>query len=183
MNKEISTKGMQVVGRGLFTICYRKSETRVLLKSVCCFKELLSMGWITSTWFPKINHIYNVQYEMKYYEKVTAPKKQLKKEHYFLYRQLLQIYHKCWKLPNKDNNVSDYIKAFESVSNKSLRHALQEACKHMENYDSNIGFEISPRNIAVQNKKLVLLDCFFFPRHAEKVRKLKAKNLDIFKIL
>lgn len=31
----------------------------------------------------------------------------------------------------------------------------------MSNYDHRIGFEISPRNVAIDNGRLVLLDCFF----------------------
>jgi hypothetical protein len=62
---------------------------------------------------------------------------------------------------------------------KWAARALNEQIDGLMNYGADIRFEISPRNVAVKNGKLILLDCFFFASKLREVRGIK-KNLKNF---
>jgi hypothetical protein len=58
---------------------------------------------------------------------------------------------------------------------------MLDALDACANYGNDVCFEISPRNVAVKNGKLVLMDCFFMADklqeiQAEKAAKRQAKN-------
>jgi hypothetical protein len=47
---------------------------------------------------------------------------------------------------------------------------MQDAVEACANYGSDVMFEISPRNVAVHNGNLILLDCFFIKSKLREVR-------------
>jgi len=69
-----------------------------------------------------------------------------------------------------------WYKEFSKVTNITLRNSLQEAIDACANYGSDIKFEISPRNVAVKNGNLILLDCFFVGSKQIEVTTSKRKN-------
>ena len=163
-------KGYKQIGKGSFSTVYRKGNAnKVLIISNDSVKECMSFGWFPSSrLFPKVKfvgeHGDNKMYEMKYYHKITAPKKQLDKRAYELYRVLREI--KSKYSINPANKGFTWINALKELPTKFNREkqALIKAVESLMNYDTNVAFEISPRNIArTANNKLVLLDCFFFP--------------------
>ena len=153
----------EVIGRGSFTTAYKHGKNKVLLVSSDPIKECMSMGWFpNSRLFPKVERISYAgengksTYVMKRYEKVTAPKQQLKPEHYKIYQTLRTISVLYWS-PHED-------KFTKTVKDSSLpKHIKQHLCDAWDacwNYGKPC-FEISPRNIAVSNGNLILLDVFF----------------------
>ena len=60
----------------------------------------------------------------------------------------------AWQQVINESDLQPWVKA-------DLCCAL-DACG---NWSTNVMFEISPRNIAVDNGQLVLLDCFFLPEY------------------
>ena len=158
---------MKLIGKGSFTKAYRKDSKTVILHSVDMVKECMSMGWFpSSNLFPtikKLEYGETSTYEMKLYEKVTAPKKQLTSKHYETYKELRKIH----------GSNADEIRG--SISNSDISHKIKEhlngAIDALMNYGEDIVFEISPRNIATtKTGKLILLDCFYFRSALSKVR-------------
>lgn len=175
------------IGTGSFSTVYRKgNSSHVLIVSTDPVKECMSMGWFPdSRLFPKVTRIsYNDDgtqtFTMKYYDKVTAPKKQLNERSYKLYKALrgLDITY-C-----KDHLLYDkWVKAFNELPKefKAAKEALLEAVSALTNYGSDISFEISPRNIAVtKSGNLILLDCFFL-RSALREKKSIKRSLNSIK--
>lgn len=152
---------LKLIGQGLFSKVYRLNDKEVLIKSICNVKEAISMEWHNSTGvFPKITRIDYQEYTCKYYEKVTSLKSSLLPDHYDIYQNLraLEI--------DVNTNPYDYLdawrKAFKSVKNAKYRNALLNMLDVLSNYGTEMRFEISPRNVAVEKGKLILLDVFFF---------------------
>jgi len=156
----MKTDKLEIIGKGTFSTCYKLNYKQVLIKSTDPIKECMGMGWFPdSRFFPKVERLEYQVYVMPLFERVTAPKKQLNEADYNLYLQL-----KCLKVGyiKNANMLNDaWIKQFKTLKNKTIRTALIEAMDACCNYGSDINFEISPRNIAVKNGKLILLDCFF----------------------
>ena len=158
---------MELIGKGLFSKVYKVNSKKVLIKSVCYSKECTSL-FINSMWFPKLERIELNEYLCEFYPKVASLKSSLKPKHYELYKELRKINVYC------HNDYDNYYKLreeFEKVSNKSLRTALIDYLDDFAQYGTDIGFEISPRNVAVKNGRLILLDCFFNKSQLCEVRK------------
>lgn len=161
---------MKLIGRGSFTKAYLNSEdNRVYLDTVDPVKEIMALGWFPdSQLFPKIRRENNGLYSMKYYPRVRSLKDNLTPLHYSLYKELrnLELY--------SGENIYDayfyWVKEFKKISNYRFRNILLEALDACSDIGSDITFEISPRNIAVHNNKLILLDCFF------SIKKLRSIN-------
>lgn len=156
---------MKQIGKGTFTTAYRKNSTTVLLKSCDPIKECMANGWFpNSHLFPTVKKVGDGLYEMNYYHRVRSLKKSLKPTHYNTYK-LLRAVHTfgvSTRPRGKENMYNHWYKAFKGIRNKQLRDTLQSALGACLNYGSDIGFEISPRNVAVSKTGgLVLLDCFF----------------------
>lgn len=165
----MNTTGLKKIGQGAFTTCYRLNTKEVLLKSTDYIKECMAFGWFPeSNIFPEIESVEQYVYKSKYYERVTSLKNTLKPKQYEIYKELRQL--------KVDYNVKDYDlldewrKQFETVSNKRFREALLEAVDSCANYGSDVSFEISPRNVAVDKGMLILLDCFFIKSQLNKIR-------------
>jgi hypothetical protein len=176
------TKGLKVIGRGAFTRCYDNGDT-VLLVSSCPVKECMSCGfWSDSDLFPAIERIDykdNSQlFKMKKYNKQKSLKQSLLPEEYQKYKMLCDFakiwYSKTCNIKNQNLRHTEFCKLVQnSELTDELKNALLESADGLANYTSNIGFEISPRNIAVDNGKLILLDVFFSVDHLINTRKGK----------
>jgi hypothetical protein len=128
----------------------------------------MAMGWFPdSPLFPDLERLGWSEdrgddfqdFRMEYYPKVRSLKNNLDPDQYKIYKDLRELggvaslnrhlFHSIWT------------KKFETLENEQLRETMLEALDACANYGSDIGFEISPRNVATKNRKLILLDCFF----------------------
>ena len=160
----------KVIGKGSFSTAYLQSDKKtVVLKSVDYVKECNAWGWFPkSRYLPKIEMIERNLYKMEYYPKVTSLKNSLKPSQYALYLELRGLNIGYCKNPH---NLADFWrKEFKTVKNKTVRNLLLEVVDSMANYGTQFQFEISPRNVAVKNGNLILLDCFFMQDQLNELR-------------
>ena len=152
----------KLIGRGAFTKCYLISETKVLLESVCPIKEAMAFGWFPeSTLFPEVGKIEQFKYEMGYYPKVSSLKQNLDEDQYNIYKTLRKLASNLPSVRNIHDSYSKLYKAFDGLTDETLSTTMCEALDACSNYGSDIGFEISPRNVAVKDGKLILMDVFY----------------------
>ena len=163
---------LKLIGTGAFTKAYlRQSDNRVVLKSCCPIKDCMAMGWFpTSRLFPKLTCTEHETYVMKYYPKVSSLKNNLDPDQYRIYKDLRKLHIQGWRQTNDYDSFSHWYKAFEKLENRKLSKVMCEAIEACSNYGSDIKFEISPRNVAVNNGKLVLLDVFYSISKLNEVR-------------
>jgi hypothetical protein len=157
---------MKLIGKGAFTKAYLlpDGQTVKLVTNDPC-KECMAIGLGSdSPLFPKIEQDGWEgdcrAYKMKFYPRVSSLKKALKAEHYELYKFLRNAsFHPFF---SGAQGIIDAIeKAFAGKFSEE-KQAIAEHINGLRNYGEDIRFEISPRNVAVENGKLILLDCFFF---------------------
>jgi hypothetical protein len=168
-------EGKKLIGRGAFTKCYDNGKT-VLLVSNCPVKECNALGWLSdSRLFPKIerldsdydhNSIHYGLYQQEKFQRVKSLKNSLKPSEYNLYLKLMQLKSNISSATINCKNQYQHCDAMiETIQNfnlhKNYKTALLEAIDGLRSYTHNIGFEVSPRNVAVKNGKLILLDVFF----------------------
>lgn len=166
---------MKLIGKGLLSKVYQLNEKQVLIKSVCYVKECLGNEWVRSTIFPTLQRTDNYgEYICEYYPKVKSLKESLEPKQYAIYQELRRL--SIGFVKNKYDLLDEWRKQFETVTNKRFKDGLLEMCDEICNYGTQISFEISPRNVAVKNGKLILLDCFFVADQAEKIRSTKNKR-------
>ena len=60
--------------------------------------------------------------------------------------------------------------AFNQLDDEELKETMLEALDACTNCGSDVAFEISPRNVAVKDGKLILLDVFFMKSALNEVR-------------
>lgn len=163
----MNTSGMKQIGRGAFSTVYQKSKNKVLIKSRDHVKECMAFGWFPNTpLFPSIERVGVSDcgefqfYEEKYYPKVKSLKNTLSAFEWEFYQELRKL---SARFINPYELIDRWREQIESLPNKfhHKKRMLLEAIDGLVNYGSDICFEISPRNVAVHGKKLVLLDCFF----------------------
>ncbi len=170
LNSFHQTKGLKVIGRGAFTRCYDNGDN-VLLVSSCPVKECIAHGWGSdSALFPTIEQLdYQDEsrlYTMKKYSRTRSLKTDLRPDQYELYKNLVS-FARQWQLlsitlKRGDHRHMEFIKLAKSSSlDESTKQALIEQADGLANYTNNIGFEVSPRNVAADNGNLILLDVFF----------------------
>jgi hypothetical protein len=158
-----TTKGLKLIGKGAFTKCYQLNDTTVLLKSEDPIKECMAHGWFPETdLFPKVEFSsIDGCYEMEYFPRVTSLKNNLDSDQYQIYKELRDIQNKIgWSINIYESYLEVY-KAFEQLDNEELKNIMIEALEACGNCGSNVGFEISPKNVAVKKGKLILLDVFY----------------------
>lgn len=162
----------KLIGKGAFTKAYLLDSGRVMLKSCCPIKECMALGFFPEhRLFPKMNMIECGMYEMEYYPRVKSLKNSLDAEDYELYKELRQIAQNAGHPANIYDSYSALYKAFEASDlEDEVKEVMLEALDGCANCGSDIGFEISPRNVAVKDGKLVLLDVFFSKGTLKKVR-------------
>lgn len=165
----------KMIGKGAFTRAYLMSSGRVLLKSCCPIKECMSMGWFPdSPLFPVLLQVDVEVYEMDYYPKQRSLKNALQPEHWQTYKTLKAAYDQgCLSLPkNIHDAYQHWYNVFEQYLDGELQETMLEALGACANCGSDIGFEISPRNVAVNSAgELVLLDVFFSHSKLKEVRR------------
>lgn len=164
-------QGLQLIGKGSFTKAYLNVEdNRVYLDSNDPIKEVMALGWFPeSSLFPKITLEKTGYYSMEYYPKVRSLKQNLDADQYAIYN-LLRTFHCSFTGRNKYDAYQFYYEAFGTIQDEELRETMQEALDACGNFGTDIGFEISPRNVATKEGKLILLDCFFNCTHLDKTR-------------
>lgn len=162
---------MKLIGKGCFTKCYRIGHNKVRLVSTDPAKECAALGWgSNSRLFPRIKRIETEVYEMEYFPKVKSLKAVLRPDQYELYRALRNIN----VLPTQGDfaYLDELRKQFNKLPRRVAR-ALNEQIDGLLNYGEDIRFEIAPRNVAVKNGRLILLDCFFFASKLREVLGIK----------
>ena len=159
--------GLKLIGKGAFTKCYQLTTKKVLLISNDPVKECMSKNWFPPCrLFPDVIQTdNNNEYTMKYYPRVTSLKRALTPRQYRLYSALRKI--------RKSNHMSTHTKCHAATDTlpsefRTERELIKKAIDALSNYGQDICFEISPRNVAVQSGKLILLDCFFMKSELDK---------------
>ena len=167
---------VSTLGRGMFSTAYLRRDGKVLLKSDDHVKEAMSMGFFpNSRLFPRIERIGHdgerQHYLMPRYRKVTAPKRQLLPQDYAVYRALRE-------LSGRFSDAAELSARFERLECRRTRKALLGAVDGLRNYSNEIGFEISPRNIALSpSGRLLLLDCFFMVQQLHDKRREREQRM------
>jgi hypothetical protein len=159
---------MKLIGKGTFTKAYlmNDGETVKLITNDPC-KECLAIGLgPDSPLFPKIEQDGwegdNRVYKMKYYPRNSSLKKSLKAEHYELYKHLRKVFFSLFFA--QDFHLTKFVDKVNEILPDTFtneKQAIIEYVDGLNNYGEDMRFEISPRNVAVDNGNLILLDCFF----------------------
>ena len=162
------------IGSGAFTKAYLMENGRVLLRSCDPIKEAMAYGWFPkSEYFPEVSVLDEGVYEMQYYPRVRSLKSALAPAQWAIYKSLRNIWNEHCR---KCRDYYDWYMVFEREAADEYgvpEHVVQiilEALDACLNYDSSVNFEISPRNVAVQDGQLVLLDCFYLQSTLDEVQ-------------
>ena len=155
------TKGLKQIGKGMFSKVYGETDSTVLINSSDPIKECNALwGLADSDLFPEIERIeYGCDsslYRMKRYNKVRAPKKELLPDQYRIYTELRKLMRMSYE---NNYQFADCVNSLDL--DEDTKESIICAFESCMNYTDKVGFEISPRNIAVDEGKLILLDCFF----------------------
>lgn len=164
----MNTRGLKQIGKGAFSKVYLMDK-QVLIKSSCHVKECISHEWHNSTGvFPKLIGVDFGEYLCEYYPPVKSLKESLCTKHWEIYKDLrgLSVGH----VRNRYDLLDEWRKQFKKVKDKKFRNALLDMTDQLCNWGTRISFEISPRNVAVKNGKLILLDVFFFEDQLDDVK-------------
>lgn len=171
---------MKLIGKGAFTKCYLQDcGKKVLLISSDPIKECMGWGWFPeSTHFPKVTVVNNGAYEMDYYGPTVGLKAHLDADNWQLYQVLRDVMSRINHQGRAADMYSQLYGLFEAARERSENRVVInglsdciEALDACANYGSDIGFEISPRNVRAKNGMLVLMDCFFMIGKLREVRK------------
>ncbi len=159
-----------LIGSGHFSKCYVDNDKpgHVLIRSRDNIKECMSLGWFPdSELFPKVTFFESDDkderfnwYSMKRYEQYDGRK--VNQWNRQLFCTLKGVFEHFRFKPAV--HVNDYIETFNDLGLQPLADAAQ-ACS---NYGSDVRFEISKRNVAIHEGKLILLDCFFISSQIER---------------
>lgn len=168
----------KLIGSGTFTKCYKISDNEVELISNCAYKECMSFGWFPeSRLFPTIKRLEGYinekgdsLYRMKFYERQRSLKNTLKPTQYTIYKTLRETMQNIKHSANIYDSYKNTFEGFSTLKNKALRGIMLEALDACSNYGSDVGFEISPRNVAADNGNLILLDVFYSKKALKALR-------------
>jgi hypothetical protein len=166
---------MKQIGSGSFTVAFRDGDGKVILNSVDPVKRAMSSGKLPkSELFPEINYIGKESkrvhsYSMKHYttlssrgidtySEISRLKRELTPKHAKLYVALTEIaiYH--------SEGVREFIRAVKKLPDEfaterediiRYTRALSKETKR------KLSFEVHSFNVAVEDRKLILLDCFY----------------------
>ena len=178
VNKQVNMNKLKLIGKGLFSRVYDKGDGSVLIYSKDHAKECLSMQWHDNSMglFPevdRIDYLDNGQfiYQCKKYTKVRSLKNTLDADQYTLYLELRALFSSLCYPHNRNDNYHYLYDTFNSSTlDEDVRYSILDFLDALCNFGTDMYFEISPRNVAVDKGKLVLLDCFFFGSQAIKAR-------------
>ncbi len=160
----------KLIGSGTFTKCYQISESRVSLVTVDPIKDLYSMGWLDNDLFPVMERVDCGVYEMDYLPRDSSLKGALDTDQWIIYKTLREIAKANVRITNPYDGYTVLHKAFEQIANERLRETMLSALNQVANYSSEIGFEVSPRNVTHKGGKLILLDVFFCKQSLKQIR-------------
>lgn len=165
---------LPLIGKGTFTKAYLQPDNTVKLISCCPIKEIMALGWFPdSPLFPTLTKNYEAiyhegvyydgayyEYHMEYYPRLDGGvRKNLDPDQYEIYKTLRLLDIEVGTV--KDTGYHNVVKAFETLEDDTLRATMLDAATACANTTHDIVFEISPRNIAIKDGKLILLDVFF----------------------
>jgi hypothetical protein len=158
----------KLIGKGAFTKAYLLDSGEVELQSIDPIKECMALwGFGDSRLWPEIERIEcrtnGVQvFRMPYYDRPKSLKNNLTPNDYSFYKDLRSLTRATGLLRGYQLK-QHWHDQFDSLKAKWPEHvaALHEVLDAIANYGEDICFEISPRNVAVKDGKLILLDCFF----------------------
>jgi hypothetical protein len=157
------------VKKGSRTTAYLYQD-KVYIRSIDQVKEALALGMFPdSPRYPEVTSSnlidekdFNV-YEMPVYKQPRSLKGALQEDEYKLY-QALRSFHSSLRLDyDTYERYNDFVKAVQTLSiSEDIKEDLIGGWEACMNYSNRVGFEISPRNVAVSEEgKLIFLDCFF----------------------
>lgn len=181
---------MKLIGRGMFSRVYQSDEVgsdHVIILSNDRAKEALSFNWHDNETgiFPTLEKVdYTGDffvYTQKFYPRIRAWKKALDADQYRLYCDLKEVFNDtCMNVKNEYDRYYMLYNAFDkSPIREDYKQDILSMIDSLANFGADIGFEISPRNIAIENGKLILLDCFFFTTDLLKARKKSRNNFKL----
>ena len=172
---------MKLIGKGAFSKVYDNGDNTVTIKTKDWAKEALAL-WVDNDRFPKVERLDYDEistYKMKKFDKVKAIKRDLNDYDYALYTYLRK--NVCasnlgW------GESHDYSTLYEAFSNmpegfKEDAQKLIDALDEMSNYGQDVSFEISPRNVFIENGRLIFADVFFFQSQLAEVREEERQKL------
>lgn len=166
------------LGQGLFSTAYLLENEQVEIHTIDPMKEGLFLFSQNNPFAPKIYKSERTGiikygncveiYTMKYYKKVSSLKNTLKSAHWNLYKILKGIY--------ESGNCIGYTTLYKEIESSNMHYKHKELVLDllgdMANYASEeLVMEISPRNVAVDGDRLILLDIFFDHSLAAKIRR------------
>lgn len=170
----------KLIGKGAFTKAYMWGDTEAFLVSMDHIKEAMAYDWFPEhRLFPEVRPTDTQgEYLMEYFPRVSSLKNNLDAEEYQLYRELRALFQGFTVPRNNYDLYSAWYKIFSTCvlshpEAEEIREALIDALDACGNYGTDINFEISPRNVAVKDGKLILLDCFFLSSQLKEVRGTK----------
>lgn len=173
-----TVKGLKLIGKGAFTKCYLNTcETSVTLVTCDPIKECMAHGWFPeSELFPEVQQLDYCEvtdrnlYTMEYFPRTKGLKNVLDADQWDIYKTLRDVMDSIGFSKNIHDSMSKVYEAFDAIEDEDLKEVMIEALEACGNYGSDVAFEISPRNVAVKNGKLILLDCFFMQSKLNQVR-------------
>jgi len=156
----------KLIGQGAFTKAYLREDGQVLLISRDPIKECMALGFFPDSYmFPQIEIVKRLdedyaEYLMDYLPRPSSLKQNLDADQWQIYKDLRALYMNG-EIVLRNESLERWHNAFNTLKNEELREIMIEALDATANYGSDIGFEISPRNVTAQDGKLILLDCFY----------------------
>ena len=172
-------KGLKLIGKGLLSKVYSNDNIDyVVINKNDYIKEAMAFEWFPeSIHFPKIEELEiegEYYWKMKKYNKTKKIKGLLNDQDYKFYTELRNIFKTKPIIKNKYDSLDVLYKLFsESLLTDDQKELMLEALSACSNYGSDIGFEISSRNIFIENGNLILADCFYIISQAEEIRRKK----------
>lgn len=170
------------IGRGYFSAAYGLENGKVLLKTICPTKALISKFCardIPHRFIP-LEYIGSADgtdhFLMERYV-VPRNRKELKgmvsEEEYELYNHLQKFMNVVYRV-NKSSNDIDYVRyqdSFDMLLRAILpkkyhkeAKAISEVFWHIVQVEPTVVFEIKPQNVAVVKGRIKFLDCFYTKR-------------------
>ena len=156
----------------MFTTAYLNEKEECILKTFDTVKMSISEGYCSEhRLFPpieRVGEIYHggksmVMLKMEYFPRVTSIKNNVSPRQWRLYKALRDVFRAVMMERGRWEYMDLLYDTFRKMPSEfaNEKEALVEMVDQLRNYMTFVGFEISPRNVAVKGGKLVLLDCFF----------------------
>lgn len=165
---------MEEIGSGSFTVAFRAGSGKVILRSVDPVKRAMSSGKLPkSDLFPEIIflkkekriHVYSMKYYntlsnkgISGYSEISSLETVLTRKHAKLYTELNDI---ADSSPIGIRSIINELKKLPDEFSAEREEIIKYAKALSKEVKRTLCFETFAFNVAVKNKKLVLLDCFY----------------------